>query len=265
MVSGCMLSSLVAALLTVPVPEEGPSPPGQTNRVASASLAGEQPAPRRLEWLDMFVAILRGKALEEGKGWWRPAQSLHGWRWLSEFYDADRDGKIEPKDLGKSRDHFGRLDRDEDGLIERDDLEGPAPPDPPAHLKELFERLDSDRNDRVSWDEFSWFFQQADRRKRGFLSRRDLAAALGGFAAEPTIPALGSGEEKPKESRGSMPPTYALLYLFFTGQLGSFREGPDLGGEAPDFSLPPLAGGDTVRLSSARGRQPVVLIFGSFT
>ncbi len=265
MVSGCMLSSLVAALLSVPAPEESPSPPGRANRVASTSPASKQPALRPPEWLDMFVAILRGEALEEGKGWWRPAQSLHGWSWLSERYDAGRDGRLEPKDFGKSRGHFDRLDRNEDGIIDRDDLEGPAPPDPPAHVKEFFERLDSDHNDRISWDEFSWFFQQGDRKKRGFLTRRDLAVALGGLAAEAGAPDLGDGKEKGEKARGGMPPKHALLYLLFTGQLGSFREGPELGAEAPDFSVPPLTGGDPVRLSAARGKQPVVLIFGSFT
>ena len=34
---------------------------------------------------------------------------------------------------------------------------------------------------------------------------------------------------------------------------------------APDFELPDAAGAKTVRLSSFRGKKPVVLIFGSYT
>ena len=40
---------------------------------------------------------------------------------------------------------------------------------------------------------------------------------------------------------------------------------PRLGDLAPDFSLPRLDAAGTVRLSEFRGRQPVVLIFGSYT
>ena len=38
-----------------------------------------------------------------------------------------------------------------------------------------------------------------------------------------------------------------------------------LGEEAPDFTLPILDRSETVSLSSFRGKQPVVLIFGSYT
>ena len=40
---------------------------------------------------------------------------------------------------------------------------------------------------------------------------------------------------------------------------------PKLGEHAPDFELTTLDGKSTVRLSSFRGRKPVVLVFGSFT
>ncbi len=39
----------------------------------------------------------------------------------------------------------------------------------------------------------------------------------------------------------------------------------DVGAEAPDFELAPVAGGEPVRLSSFRGARPVALIFGSYT
>jgi hypothetical protein len=49
--------------------------------------------------------------------------------------------------------------------------------------------------------------------------------------------------------------------------LWSFARGGQLrpGGPAPDFDLPTLDKSARVRLSSYRGRQPVVLIFGSYT
>lgn len=42
---------------------------------------------------------------------------------------------------------------------------------------------------------------------------------------------------------------------------GSLREG-DM---APDFTLPTVDRASTVQLSSFRGKQPVVLVFGSYT
>ena len=38
-----------------------------------------------------------------------------------------------------------------------------------------------------------------------------------------------------------------------------------VGDEAPDFELPRLDGGGSLRLSSLHREQPVVLIFGSYT
>lgn len=40
---------------------------------------------------------------------------------------------------------------------------------------------------------------------------------------------------------------------------------PAVGDEAPDFELPWLNSAERVRLSSFRNRQPVALIFGSYT
>ena len=41
--------------------------------------------------------------------------------------------------------------------------------------------------------------------------------------------------------------------------------GPAVGQDAPDFTLKTLHGEKTVKLSSFRGRKPVVLVFGSYT
>ena len=43
------------------------------------------------------------------------------------------------------------------------------------------------------------------------------------------------------------------------------RSAPAVGDSAPDFSLKTLDGKETFTLSQFRGKQPVVLIFGSYT
>jgi hypothetical protein len=47
------------------------------------------------------------------------------------------------------------------------------------------------------------------------------------------------------------------------GQTPTYHLNP--GDPAPDFSLAPPDGGDSVRLSSFKGSKPVALIFGSYT
>jgi Ca2+-binding EF-hand superfamily protein len=215
------------------------------------------------EWLDELAAILRGEGMEDGKGWWRPSVSLHGWAWLRDRLDENLDGKLELREALSLGDHFDRLDRNEDGVLTREDLEDPEPAEPSALVRELFRSLDNDVNDRVSWDELSWFFQKTDRRKRGFITRRDLTSSLSNLVfregESPAARSRGERGDDPQPSRGK------LLHHFLTGQLGPFGEGPPLGGEAPDFSLPSLEDRTMVRLRTARGKRPVVLIFGSFT
>jgi hypothetical protein len=61
----------------------------------------------------------------------------------------------------------------------------------------------------------------------------------------------------------SMNPERRVAMMKFIAQ----REihAPAIGAEAPDFDLPRLGSDERVRLSSFRNRQPVALIFGSFT
>jgi peroxiredoxin len=42
-------------------------------------------------------------------------------------------------------------------------------------------------------------------------------------------------------------------------------QAPKIGDIAPDFELYDIAGENQIRLSQYRGKQPVALIFGSFT
>jgi hypothetical protein len=62
-----------------------------------------------------------------------------------------------------------------------------------------------------------------------------------------------------------MPPL-AFMILPFESLWLNARAGRLHPGElAPDFVLSPVEGGPQVRLSSLRGKMPVVLVFGSYT
>src|SRR5436190_3490446 len=61
-------------------------------------------------------------------------------------------------------------------------------------------------------------------------------------------------------------PPIAFMALPFQPLWMNARAGTlEIGQPAPDFALKALDGGATVRLSSFRGKQPVVLVFGSYT
>lgn len=45
------------------------------------------------------------------------------WDYLAKRYDADGDGKITRDEYTRSDEHFGRLDRDKNGVIEAADME----------------------------------------------------------------------------------------------------------------------------------------------
>ena len=59
-------------------------------------------------------------------------------------------------------------------------------------------------------------------------------------------------------------PAYMILpfkQMWFMARGGNLR----IGDAAPDFSLPTFDHKDQVQLSSFRGQEPVVLVFGSYT
>jgi hypothetical protein len=62
---------------------------------------------------------------------------------------------------------------------------------------------------------------------------------------------------------GAMEPERRTALMQFLSERETLA--PAIDADAPDFALPLLGGGETVKLSSFRGRKPVALIFGSYT
>jgi hypothetical protein len=228
-------------------PDAHPRPdPARMVAVAAGSL---WPQSIRPEWAEMLFAILRNDMLEDGKGWWKSSACRLDWSWLAAKLDQDRSGDLSRSEVPRPELFFEALDTDLAGTITRADLSGEATKPGSGLAAAVFRRLDSDSNDRVSWDELSYFFQDADRAKRGWIAREDL---------ERVFAKRGPASE-------SMPSRTRFFEMLLRGELGSFRPGPSIGATAPDFDLPRREGKGRVRLSSHRGKRPVVLIFGSFT
>ena len=220
--------------------------PARMVAVATGSLWPESMRP---EWAEMLLSILRNDMLDDGKGWWKPSACRLDWKWCVAKLDADKSGDLSRSEVPRPELFFDALDTDLDGAVTEADLSGEATKPGSGLAAALFRRLDSDSNDRVSWDELSYLFQDADKAKRGWIAREDLERV---FA-------------KPGPAHEAMPTRARFFEMLLRGDLGSFRSGPPLGAAAPDFDLARREGKGRVRLSSHRGKRPVVLVFGSFT
>lgn len=229
---------------------------------AGRGAADEPPAappPRVPEAAAMFWSIVtKGAEMGPGTGWFHPGQSRYAWDWLAGRHDKDGDGAISAEEFTGSKDLFARLDRDRDGSIRPEDLDWSERSEylrgrMPFRMK--FAMGDANSNGRITREEFQALFDKAAGEK-GYLTPDDLADLIG---PPPRRPASSSGPPPDMPSRAT------LLKGFFTGEIGSMHEGPGIGDEAPDFTLPTHDGQFRLGLSSFRGKQPVVLIFGSFT
>jgi hypothetical protein len=210
------------------------------------------------EFQQMFGALLKGSQMGPGGGWFHPSQSRYGWEWLAARAGVPTDGKIDQKAFPGPAEAFQRLDRNRDGQLTADDFDWSdrssfARQSMPA--TQWFRMADLNSNGRISQEEWLALFKRAARGK-DYLTADDLREAF------PTMP---PARQVPAGRNPDMPPPLLLLQRFFTGELGSFQEGPAVGEKAPDFTLKTYDGRATVRLAGLVGTKPVVLVFGSFT
>lgn len=208
---------------------------------------------RRIEIVEMLSALAHGQPPDAGKGWFHDGESAYHWQWLAELYDANRDGQIDRDEFpSDTAELLGRLDRDENGKIEKADLDWST--DSPyvkqmSQTRRLFGPIDRDRNGQITKEEWRAFFDRAALDSAS-LTPAELQAVL--FPPDPP----GSDDD---------PSPIDFLRGFVTGELGSISQGPKLGDLAPDFELPDHQHSRRLRLSDLYHEKPVVLIFGSFT
>ena len=210
----------------------------------------------RPEALDALSSILDGSMMTGGGGWFRPGQTRYDWKWLAGRHHIDVSGKITRKDWRGPRELFDRLDRDRDGAITAADLDWSEQSPWLRQLgmfKQWFGKIDANSNGRVSRQEWEAFFKQIAGDKESFTPEQ-LQQAFDQKRSGPK-----SGPKKDAKF------TTQLLKSLLANELGSPYEGPRVNTEAPDFILPTLDGKEKIRLGEFRGKKPVVLIFGSFT
>jgi hypothetical protein len=208
----------------------------------------------RLEFVEMLSNILSGGPPGPPGGWFHPTQTCYDFKWLTAHCGSGADGITREKFSGPAE-FFDRLDRDHNGKLTPADFDWSedSPLVRQSRIAErLFRRGDSDTNGRLTAAEWQALFTQAAGGK-GELTPEDLQNLL--FPPPP----------KSKGPPPGMPSQITLLCGLLSGEIGSPREGPGLGKQAPEFRLATHDGKQTIGLSDFRGLQPVVLIFGSFT
>jgi hypothetical protein len=221
--------------------------------VVSAQDLGESvESAFQTEFMQMLQVILKKGAMMSGDdGWFKPGQSRYSWKWLAGQCDADKNGKIARQEFGGPKDLFDRLDRDRNGTITPADLDWSESSPYWRQFSQANQwiRMVGDEG-KLTREEWLKLFDKYSERK-GYLNADDVRAML----------------NPPRSPRGmgKLPSKKILLKGLATGELGSASEGPKIGQRAPDFTLATHDGRRTITLSKFRNKKPVVLIFGSFT
>lgn len=206
------------------------------------------------EGVRMFLAIMKGSQMGIGEGWFTTAQTPYTWSWLAQRSGVDPKDAISAEQFPGSTDLFNKLDRDKNGRISADDLDwsDSNPWVRYAYLcNRMFRKIDPTGDGRLTREEWIGFFDKVAG-DRDAVSSDDLRDAwLAGMTAS-FLP-------------GDAPTKERLLDGLVAGDLGSMQEGPIAGDAAPDFTLSTADGRQTLHLSEATGKKPVVLCFGNFT
>ena len=206
------------------------------------------------EAIRMYLAIVKGSMMGAGDGWFGPAESRYDWEWLAKRHEIDPDGEIESDKFQGSAGLFERLDRNRDGKITADDLDW-SERNPWVQqsymVNRLFRKIDPNGDGKLAREEWLAFFDKASGGKDELTAEELRNAWLGGFS-----PSFNPGDAPSKE---------ILLQGLFTGEVGSLQEGPKVNEPAPGFTLKTQDGLQTIRLTDVIGTKPVVIVFGNFT
>jgi hypothetical protein len=263
-----LVLNLGGSLFAEPPVENAPAAPTKPS-IAAETSAKDKELADMAAWLEkayagrrppesvrMLIAISRGSMMRPGDGWFGPGETRYTWDWLARLHGADSSKGITSQQFRGSKELFARLDRNRDGILNADDFDWSE--------KSLFVRqmgqaqywlgsADTDGDRKLSKAEWDALFQKMAQSK-DYLNAEDVRAML-----FPPVPVRPAGPPP------DMPTKAILLKGLFSGELGSPSEGPRLGEPAPDFVLKSPDGLKTVTLSKLIGPKPLVLIFGSFT
>ncbi len=193
-----------------------------------------------------------GSSASATPDWVRIGQSRYSWNWLAEHCDKNRDGSVGQDEFPMSEVVFSRLDRTWDTKLTADDFdwskEGAL-----CRQKEttfaLFKSVDKNSDGRLGPDEWQTLFAAMAKDKQ-YLNEEELERLI-------YLPRVVKTENETKLRTGNSE--------FSPGRMRVRTPVPQPGEMAPDFELRTADNSTTVKLSSFRGKKPVVLAFGCFT
>lgn len=209
---------------------------------------------RRPEAADQLIMLLFSTPSKPLPGWYGPGRSRYDWIWLAARFDANRDGQVRREEFRGPDAAWGRLDRDGNGALTREDLDWSETSEwlrRNAQAQQRFRAFDTDSDGQVTAEEWAAFFTRAAGSK-GALSPSEFRDLMTPASAQ----------------NGPQPMSLKERADRLADQLAgnrSFNEGPQVGELAPDFSLKTADGKGPITLSSFRGSRPVALTFGSIT
>jgi len=208
------------------------------------------------EAVRMLIDIAHGSQMGPGDGWFGPAKSKYNLDWLLAAHGKEKGAPLPADDFRGLPHWLGRLDRNRDGQVGPDDLDW-SDNNPwvqrATMVNRLFRMMDPDADGLVAEGEWNGFF-------------RRVAQGQDEIGPDDLIDAMLAGTGGPGGfSSGDEPSKNVLLRGLIAGEIGSLKEGPNVGDTAPDFDLKMHDGKGSIHLADLLGKQPIVLVFGNFT
>ncbi len=184
--------------------------------------------------------------------WLRTGRSRYSWAWLSERFDQNHDGSVSREELRIDAETFARMDRSWDDKLTEVDFdwtkEGVLGKQKETTFA-LFKSVDKDSDGRLTAEEWEKLFAKMAGEK-GYLQEEELERLM-------YLPRVVKSAREESLRLGDSEFSPNNLHIQDTA--------PKPGEEAPDFELKTADGKGSIRLSSFRGKKPVVLIFGCFS
>lgn len=186
------------------------------------------------------------------RDWIRTGQSRFDWSWLAKHFDKNEDQAITPDEFPLSQVAFAHMDRSWDGKLTADDFDW-SKDGVLCRQKEttfaLFKSVDKTSDGRITRAEWEALFAKIAKDKE-YLNEEELEQLI-------YLPRIVKTANEEKLRTGDAE--------FSPARQRTAAAVPVPGDLAPDFELRSSQGDKAIRLSSFRGKKPVVLIFGCFT
>lgn len=235
----------------------------------------------------VLVCMLPAQRTRQGAG----RGGRGAWDYLAKTYDKNGDGRITLEEFGRGERGFRNLDRNGDGAITAEDRRarggrrreganaagGRGPRF--GSLRQFFDLyasfLNVDGKAGISPVDWSRYVQGLRADEDGVVSARELGAFLGASATR-GMGRMASGRigrllDANRDGSVHIDELKGVIELLDQNEDGKVDADdgvpvpPAVGMKAPDFTLKRVDSKPSVTLSSFVGKQPVALIFGSYT